>query len=96
LSSRPVEAQRYAFLKRNINAPILGVCHMAAMHRKLVWVERPNFQGWACTECAWVFTPSGTFTGRSLYEMKENYERERDKEFRAHVCAGRPRPENRG
>jgi len=59
----------------------LEVCHMAAMRRELVWVEKRNFQGWACTECAWVFKPSGTFTGRSLDEMKENYEQQRDKEF---------------
>jgi len=44
------------------------------MRRKLVWAERKNFQGWVCTECAWVFKPSGTITGRSLDEMKENYE----------------------
>jgi hypothetical protein len=36
----------------------------------LVWVERQNFQGWICNECAWVFKPSGTITGRSLDEMK--------------------------
>ena len=43
---------------------------MAAMRRKLVWDERQNFQGWICNECAWVFKPSGTITGRSLDEMK--------------------------
>src|SRR5438876_8120245 len=43
---------------------------MAAMRRKLVWVERQNFQGWICNECAWVFKPSGTITGRSLDEIK--------------------------
>lgn len=64
---------------------------MAAMRRELVWVERKNFQGWACTECAWVFKPSRTVTGRSLDEMKENYELQRDKEFKSHVCAGHPR-----
>jgi len=32
-----------------------------------------------------VFKPSGTLTGRSLDEMKENYEQQRDKEFKSHV-----------
>jgi hypothetical protein len=57
------------------------------MQRKLVWVERQAFQGWACSECAWVFNPSGTPTGKSLDEMKQNYEKQRDKEFTSHVCA---------
>jgi len=33
------------------------------------------------TNAAWVFKPSGTLGGRSLDEMKENYEQQRDKEF---------------
>lgn len=61
------------------------------MQRKLVWVERQAFQGWACSECAWVFNPLGTPSGKSLDEMKENYERQRDKEFKSHVCAEHPR-----
>ena len=64
---------------------------MAAMRRKLIGVERKSFQGWACNECAWVFRPSGTLTGKSLDEMKENYEQQRDKEFKSHVCADYPR-----
>ena len=60
---------------------------MATMRRELVWIERKNFQGWACTECAWVFKSSGSPTGKSLDEMKENYEQKRDKEFKSHVCA---------
>jgi hypothetical protein len=55
--------------------------------RMLMWIEEPRFQGFGCSECAWVFTPSGTPVGNSLHEMKENYERRRDKEFAAHVCA---------
>ena len=64
---------------------------MGAMRRELAWVERPNFQGWACAECAWVFNPSEMPTGKSIGEMKENYERQRDVEFKAHVCAEHPR-----
>jgi hypothetical protein len=64
------------------------------MQRKLVWVEEQRFQGWGCSECAWVFNPSGAPTGKSLDEMKENYERRRDKDFAAHVCTEHPRAKN--
>ena len=57
------------------------------MQRKLVWIEELHFQGWGCSECAWVFNPSGAPMGNTLDEMKENYERRRDKDFAAHVCA---------
>jgi len=59
-------------------------------HRKLVWVERPTFQGWACSKCGWVFNPSGPFPGGSIEEMKTNFGQQRDKEFAAHVCAEHP------
>ena len=65
-----------------------------AMQRKLVWIEEQRFQGWGCSECAWVFNPSGAPTGKSLEEMKENYERRRDKDFAAHVCTEHPRAKN--
>jgi len=61
------------------------------MQRKLVWVEELHFQGWGCSECAWLFKPSGAPTGKSLDEMKENYERRRDKDFAAHVCTEHPK-----
>ena len=59
---------------------------MDAMRRKLVWVERQDFQGWACTECAWAFNPLGPVVGKSIDEMKAHYEQQRDKEFKSHVC----------
>jgi hypothetical protein len=65
---------------------------MEPKHRSLVWAERPNFQGWACTECAWKFNPLGRLKGESIEEMKKQYEAQRDKEFAAHVCAQHPRP----
>ena len=55
--------------------------------RTLIWIEEPRFQGFGCSECAWVFNPSGPLVGNSLDEMKEYYERQRDKEFAAHVCS---------
>jgi len=66
---------------------------MQAMRRKLVWVERMNFQGWICTECAWVFNPSGSIVDESIDEMKMHYEQQRDKEFASHVCAEPPEPQ---
>ena len=64
---------------------------MKAMRRKMVWVERLNFHGWVCTECEWAFNPLGPVVGQSLEEMKQRYEKQRDAEFRSHVCAEHPR-----
>jgi hypothetical protein len=64
---------------------------MEAMRRKLVWVERQYFHGWACTECAWAFNSLGPLVGKSIDEMKMHYEQQRDKEFTSHVCAAHPR-----
>jgi hypothetical protein len=61
------------------------------MRRKLVWIEEQRFRGWGCSECAWVFNPSGPPTGISLEEMKQNYEQQRDKDFADHFCAEHPR-----
>jgi hypothetical protein len=63
---------------------------MAAL-RKLVWIEHDRFRGWGCSECAWAFNSSGAPTGKSLDESKRNFELQRDKEFRLHVCADHPR-----
>jgi hypothetical protein len=64
---------------------------MEPTRRKIVWAERPNFQGWACTECAWVFNPRGPLVGESIDEMKVNYEQQRDVEFKSHFCAEHPK-----
>jgi hypothetical protein len=64
---------------------------MEPMRRKLVWAERPNFQGWGCSECAWMFNPSWPLVGKSIDEMKTNFGQERDKEFASHLCAEHPR-----
>jgi hypothetical protein len=61
------------------------------MLRNLIWIESPRFQGCGCSECAWEFKPSGPPAGKSLDEMKEIFERQRDKEFAMHVCAEHPR-----
>jgi hypothetical protein len=62
-----------------------------ALLRKLIWIETPRFQGFACSECAWEFKPSGPPVGNSLEEMMAIYKRLRDKEFAIHVCAKHPR-----
>jgi len=59
--------------------------------RTLIWIEEPSFRGCGCSECAWVFNPQGPPAGNSLAEMKQHYERRRDKEFAAHLCAEHPR-----
>jgi hypothetical protein len=64
------------------------------MRRELVWIERQGFWGWGCSECAWVFNPSGKPTGNSLDEMKQNYKEQRDKDFAAHLCAEHPGAKN--
>jgi hypothetical protein len=64
------------------------------MHRTLEWVEKSNFLGWGCSQCAWLFDPSGTPVGESIEEMVHNYKQQRDKGFAAHVCANHPKPKN--
>lgn len=56
------------------------------MSRKLVQIQNENFQGFGCSECDWVFEPSGPFVGNILDEMMRKYKAQRDKEFVAHVC----------
>jgi rubredoxin len=64
---------------------------MKPIGRKLIWVERPNFQGWACSECAWMFNPSWPLASKSIDEMKREFEEDRDKAFASHSCAEHPR-----
>jgi hypothetical protein len=60
------------------------------MPRNLVWIKSQNFEGFGCSECQWVFNPTGTLVDKSLDQMKQTYEAERDKEFAAHTCAKFP------
>ncbi|HXR33889.1 MAG TPA: hypothetical protein VN830_09285 [Verrucomicrobiae bacterium] len=61
------------------------------MRRKMVWVKKQDFQGWACSECAWAFNPIGPLVAGSIEEMKTHYEQQRDEEFKSHLCAEHPR-----
>ena len=65
---------------------------MEARRRRLVPVETKNFQGWVCSECAWVFKPSGPLGGTSIDEMKTQFTQQRDKEFATHACEKYPKP----
>ena len=55
--------------------------------RKLVRVEGRSFEGWGCSECAWVFNPSGPPVGKSLDEMTRNFQMQLAEEFASHACA---------
>ncbi len=59
--------------------------------RKMIWVESAHSASWTCSECAWAFNPSGPPRGAHLEEMKQNFERQREKEFASHVCTQHPR-----
>ena len=68
----------------------------AAMSRKLVWIELKRFRGFGCSECGWRFEPSGAPEGKSFDAMMRNFELQRDKEFKSHVCADRAADKNPG
>jgi hypothetical protein len=38
-----------------------------------------------------MFNPKGPLVGESIEDMKMNFEQQRDKEFKSHVCAEHPR-----
>ncbi len=50
------------------------------MPRSLVRIDKPQFEGWGCSVCAWVFRPSGITRSapNRWHEMKANYERQRN------------------
>jgi len=66
------------------------------MSRKLVWIEQRRFRGWGCSECAWIFNPSTAPASKSFDELKRNFELQRDKELKFHVCADHPRAKTAG
>jgi hypothetical protein len=60
------------------------------MPRKLISIRSKNFQGYGCSQCNWVFNPSGLLLGEALAEMKKRYEAQREMEFAVHVCKRSP------
>ena len=59
--------------------------------RKLVHIEEQSFRGWGCSECAWLFHPYDPPVGKSLDEMKRNFQMQLSEEFASHACEGHPR-----
>ncbi len=55
--------------------------------KTMIWMKSAQFEGWTCSDCAWIFNPSGPPVGNSLEDMKQDFERQRDGEFASHVCA---------
>jgi hypothetical protein len=58
--------------------------------RRVVWISRQSAEGWGCSECDWVFNPSGSPTGKSLDDMKLNFQVQLSEEFASHACAKHP------
>jgi hypothetical protein len=58
--------------------------------RNLAWVEGQSVEGWGCSECTWLFNPSGPPTGKTLDEMKRNFQAQLSEEFMSHACAQHP------
>jgi len=90
IDAAAVEDQCRNVVSRRITTPNFEVA-VDARRRELAWVERHNFQGWACSECAWTFNPSGPLIDESIDEMKLHYQKQRDAEFKSHVCVEHPR-----
>ena len=61
------------------------------MARRLVWIDEIRLRGFGCSECAWVFTPSGLPVGGSLNEWVRNLDVQLSEQFAAHDCAEHPR-----
>ena len=74
------------FQERDISAGLRQV-----FMRQMVWIKTAQMETWACSECAWTFSPLGPPQGADLGEMMENYERQRDNEHASHVCTEHPR-----
>jgi len=55
--------------------------------RKLKLVERPDFAGWACSNCGWTFRIPEQVTSSSLDDLIRQTEAIRDAAFDAHACS---------
>jgi rubredoxin len=67
------------------------MAHQENSSRELVWIEGQNAERWGCSECAWVFHPSGPPADEQLDEMKRTFKTQLSAEFASHVCAEYPR-----
>jgi hypothetical protein len=72
---------------RTLNADVTPYSRTApVIHRGMVWIEKAGSGTWACSACGWEFNPSLVPTGNTIAEIKQNYEWQRDSEFRSHLC----------
>jgi hypothetical protein len=54
--------------------------------RKWVWIELTDFMGLGCSQCLWTFDPAEPPPGKSLQEMRQNYQAQLSAEFAIHTC----------
>jgi hypothetical protein len=64
------------------------------MPRKLIWIGKPGGAGWGCSQCAWLFQTPNVPAGKSLEEILQVLESQRDSEFALHVCSKYPKSES--
>jgi hypothetical protein len=57
--------------------------------RKLFLAERPDFVGWSCSHCDWVFHIPANLKSGSLDDLIRQAEAIRDAAFGAHHCSNR-------
>ena len=57
------------------------------MPRKMIWIEKADLAAWGCSECAWLFQTPTASIGKSLDQILQILESQRDREFASHVCA---------
>ena len=41
--------------------------------------------GWGCSRCDWLYAPH-ELSGKTMQELMDNFERQRDREFASHIC----------
>jgi hypothetical protein len=59
--------------------------------RGLIHISKAQFVGWGCSECDWIFKPA-----ESIFDVqgevdawKAEFERQRDRDFKAHICTAK-------
>jgi hypothetical protein len=57
----------------------------------LLWISETNSRAPGCSRCAWLFRASGLPAGVSFEEMKQDFVRRCEEEFKKHVCSEHPR-----
>jgi hypothetical protein len=56
--------------------------------RKLEWKKETAFEGWACSDCGWIFPNP---VARADHPTRESIDREAREQFDEHVCKEHPR-----